>query len=182
MKTLLLAASLIALAGPAAAATCPADGDASPLALHKSWILEGWERREGDPAFVFAEKMKRYYDLTATRGVFYDNFAPGKTQLFDNAAVYGANWQDLQNNARSVRHALTEGHDQIVSDKVASTTIGFVGTLTRLDGGVLAFNSRSQLGWACTGDGWKIRQELNYAWPVKPEEIAPYYQRIGNAK
>lgn len=182
MKTLLLAASLIALAGPAAAATCPADGDASPLALHKSWILEGWERREGDPAFVFAEKMKRYYDLTAPRGVFYDNFAPGPSQLFDNSAVYGANWQDLQNKARSVRHALTEGHDQIVSDKVASTTIGFVGTLTRLDGGVLAFNGRSQLGWACTDDGWKIRQELNYAWPVKPEEIAPYYQRTGNAK
>lgn len=182
MKTLLFAVSVLALAGPAAAQTCARDGDAAPLALHKSWILEGWERKAGDPAFVFAQKMQRYYDLTAPRGVFFDNFAPGKTQLFDDAAVYGANWQDLQNNARSVRHALTQGHDQIVGDKVASTTIGFVGELTRLSGEVLAFDGRSQLGWVCSDGAWKIRQELNYAWIVKPEAIAHYYQRKADGK
>lgn len=182
MKTLLLSAVLLALAGPAMAQTCVRDGDSAPLALHKSWILEGWERKQGDAAFVFARKMARYYDLGAPAGVFYDNFAPGPTQLFDNAATYGANWEALQNGARSVLHALTGGHDQIVGDGVASTTIGFVGTLTRTSGEVLAFDGRSQLGWACTGNGWKIRQELNYAWPVKPEAIAPYYQRKGDAK
>ena len=177
MKSLPIAATLLALAGPAMAQTCASDGDAAPLALHKSWILAGWERQEGDPPFVFARKMGRYYDLGAPAGVFYDNFAPGPTQLFDNAATYGANWEPLQNGARSVLHALTGGHDQIVSDGVASTTIGFVGTLTRNSGEVLAFDGRSQLGWLCTADGWKIRQELNYAWPVKPEAIAHYYQQ-----
>lgn len=176
MKSLLISAALLALIQPAAAQSCASDGDAAPLALHKSWILQGWERKEGDPAFVFAEKMRRYYDLAAPAGVFYDNFAPGPTQLFDNAATYGANWEALQNGARSVLHALTGGHDQILGDTVASTTIGFVGTLTRNSGEVLAFDGRSQIGWACTADGWKIRQELNYAWPVKPEAIAHYYQ------
>lgn len=177
MRTLILTAALLTLIQPAMAQTCLREGDSAPLALHKSWIIEGWERKEGDGAFVFAKKMRRYYDLGAPAGVFYDNFAPGPTQLFDNAATYGANWEALQNGARSVLHALTEGHDQIVGDDIASTTIGFVGTLTRENGDVLAFDGRSQVGWLCTDEGWKIRQELNYAWPVKPEAIAPYYQK-----
>lgn len=156
----------------AADTTCATSGAESPLELHRDWIMEGWERREGDPAFVFATKMQRYYDLKQTKGVFYDNFAPGKTQLFADSARYGANWEDLQNAARSVRHGLTSGHDQLVDGKVASTTLGFVGRLERLNGEVLAFDGRSQLGWTCTDGAWKIRQELNYAWIVEPETIA----------
>lgn len=182
MKALLLTASLLALAGPVAAQTCPHNGNDAPLALHKAWIMEGWERNKGDQPFVFARKLSRYYDLNAPQGVFYDNFAPGPTQLFDNAAVYGANWEDLQNGARSVLHALTGGHDQIVGDRVASTTIGFVGKITRLNGEVVAFDGRSQLGWVCTEGAWKIRQELNYAWVVKPEAIAHYYQQKEETK
>ncbi|TIT81367.1 MAG: hypothetical protein E5W56_08790, partial [Mesorhizobium sp.] len=90
---LLLTTCLLALAEPVAAQPCPQGGDDAPLALHKSWIMDGWERRQGDPTFVFAKKMNRYYDVNAPRGVFYDNFAPGASQLFDNAAVYGANWE-----------------------------------------------------------------------------------------
>lgn len=175
MKTLLFAASLLALSVSALAQPCPQDGNNSPLALHKSWILQGWERHEGDPTFVFAQKMKRYYDLESTAGVFYDNFAPGKTQLFDNAAIYGANWEALQNSARSVEHALTSGHDQIVGDSVASTTLGFVGKINRADGQIVAFDGRSQLGWVCKQGAWKIHHEMNYAWLVKPEDIAQFY-------
>ena len=175
MKPLVLAASLLALSAPVLAQRCPQDGNDAPLALHKSWILQGWERNEGDPPFVFAQKMQRYYDLESPTGVFYDNFAPGKTQLFGNAAAYGANWEALQNGARSVQHALTSGHDQIVDGSVASTTLGFVGKINRVDGQAVAFDGRSQLGWICKQGAWKIRHELNYAWLVKPEEIAHYY-------
>jgi len=175
MKTIILSAALLLTATTVAAQTCPQQGENAPLALHQAWIMQGWERTEGDSKFIFARKMRRYYDVDAPRGVFYDNFAPGATQLFDNAAVYGANWEALQNGARSVHHALTGGHDQIVGGNVASTTIGFVGQLNRVDGQVLAFDGRSQLGWVCTKGAWKIRQELNYAWVVKPEEIAHYY-------
>lgn len=156
----------------AAGAACATTGVESPLALHRDWIMDGWERREGDPAFVFAKKMQRYYDLQNTQGVFFDNFAPGKTQLFGDSSRYGANWEDLQNAARSVHHGLSTGHDQLADGNVASTTLGFVGRLERLNGEVLAFDGRSQLGWICKDGAWKIRQELNYAWVVEPETIA----------
>jgi hypothetical protein len=172
MKIIPLTAACLMAATSLAAQTCPKDGADAPGALHADWIMEGWERREGDPAFVFAEKMSRYYDLENTEGVFFDNFAPGDTQLFDDAAAYGANWEDLQNGARSLLHGLTEANDVIVGDTVASTTLGFVGQINRLDGEVIAFDGRSQLGWVCTADGWKIRHELNYAWVVEPEAIA----------
>lgn len=156
---------------------CPQGGPDSPLALHTDWIMEGWERREGDSDFVFANKMARYYDLEDPAGVFYDNFAPGETQLFGSGAQYGANWEDLQNAARSIRHGLTDGHDEIVGERIASTTLGFVGLIDRLDGQVIAFDGRSQLGWECDGGDWKIRHELNYAWVVEPDEIAPFFDR-----
>lgn len=174
--TLAAALALGICAGPVAAqdSSCPREGADAPLALHADWIMKGWERHEGDGRFVFADKLNRYYDLENTKGVFYDNFAPGSTQLFDNSARYGANWEALQNAARSVRHGLTGGHDAIVGDTVASTTLGFVGRIDRLDGKVIAFDGRSQLGWQCTDGKWKIRQELNYAWVVEPETIQSF--------
>jgi hypothetical protein len=147
MRKVLLPAVILLMATPVAAQTCPQQGKNAPMALHEAWMMEGWERNEGDPEFVFAEKMNRYYDLGSPTGVFYDNFAPGETQLFDNAAVYGANWEDLQNGARSILHALTGGNDQIVGDSIALTTLGFVGRIERLDREVIAFGGRSQLGW-----------------------------------
>lgn len=182
MRKILLPAAILLVATPVAAQSCSHEGENAPMALHEAWMMEGWERTEGDPKFVFAEEMNRYYDLENPTGVFYDNFAPGEAQLFHNAAVYGANWEDLQNGARSILHALTGGNDEIVGDSVASTTLGFVGLIDRLNGEVVAFDGRSQLGWVCTPDGWKIQQELNYAWMVEPEEIAHYYQQSGGAQ
>lgn len=150
---------------------CPQEGPASPLALHEEWIMKGWERREGDPTFSFVEKMGKYYDLDDPGGVYWDNFAPGDTQLFSDASVYGPNWEDLQNAARSVLHGMTDGHHVVVGEKVASLAVGFVGRLERLDGTVIAFDARSQLGWACVNGICKIKQELNYAWVVEPDEI-----------
>ena len=172
MKTLLMTAALMMSATGLAAQTCPATGPEGPGSLHADWIMEGWERREGDPDFVFATKMARYYDLTDTDGVFYDNFAPGESQLFRDASVYGANWEGLQNAAKSVLHGLTGANEELIGTDVASTTLGFVGQIDRLDGQVIAFEGRSQLGWACVDGTWKIKHELNYAWIVEPETIA----------
>ena len=148
-----------------------------PLRFTPIGLWKAGSAGRGDPEFVFAKKMARYYDLENPAGVFYDNFAPGETQLFSDSATYGANWEDLQNAARSVRHALTGGHDEMVGDTVASTTLGFVGQINRLDGQVIAFDGRSQLGWTCDGGEWKIHHELNYAQTVQPEEIAPLFEQ-----
>lgn len=149
--------------------------DTSPLALHREWMMKGWERRDGDAPFVFEHRMKRFYNLSDPGGIFWDNFAPGETQLFDNALTYGRNWENLQNEARSLLHALTGGEAEIVGDGVASTTLGFTGILTKLDGEVLAFEGRSQLGWRLYDGSWRIAQELNYAWVVDESQISHFY-------
>ena len=149
----------------------------SPAALHAEWILQGWELREGDPTFVFTEEMDRFYDLENPAGVFYDNFAPNDAPTFDNALNYGANWEAPVNNSRTILHALTDHNEQLVDDTVASTTLGFVGDITRLTGERITFDARSQLGWECTGGDWVIRHELNYASVVEPEVVAPFFDQ-----
>ncbi|MBJ7537274.1 hypothetical protein [Marinomonas transparens] len=162
----------------AAENTCEQTGVNSPLVLHKDWIMMGWEKKKNAPEFIFANKMARYYNLKEPEGIYWDNFAPGEKQLFDNAVIYGANWEGLQAKAESVTHALTEGHSELIGDKVASTTIGFVGTITQKTGAIIPFNGRSQLGWQCDEGEWKIHQELNYAWVVKVQDIAHYYEAM----
>jgi hypothetical protein len=152
------------------------DRSAALLALHEEWIMEGWERRDGDPDFVFRDKMAKYYDLANPAGIFWDNFAPGETQLFTDAAVYGGNWEGLQNAARSILHGMRDG-GAVVGEGVASSTVGFVGRIERLTGEIVAFDARSQLGWECVDGIWKIKQELNYAWIVEPEAINPILGR-----
>jgi hypothetical protein len=156
---------------------CSQMGPNAPLELHKDWILEGWERREGDPPFVFAKKMDRYYDLVNTKGVFYDNFSPNGAPIFNSSVEYGSNWESTVNSSRTILHALTGHNEQLVGDKVASTTLGFVGDITRLTGERIPFDARSQLGWECAEGEWVIRHELNYAWVVKPEAIAPFFNQ-----
>jgi hypothetical protein len=65
---------------------------------------------------------------------------------------------------------MTDGHSAVVGDKVASSAVGFVGRLERLDGQIVAFDARSQLGWEYVG-GKKIMHELNYAREVEPHAI-----------
>jgi len=166
-----VALTLGALATPAMAQSCPQEGANAPLALHEEWIMQGWERRDGDPAFVFTQKMGKYYDLEDPTGLFWDNFAPGETKLFTDAMVYGPNWEGLQNASRSILHGMKEGHAVLLGDDVASTAVGFVGRIDRLSGEILAFDARSQLGWKCVDGVWKIKQELNYAWLVEPHTI-----------
>ena len=66
----------------ALAAICDQTGPNSPLETHKHWIMEGWEKRVGDPEFEFVKKMARYYDLEDPAGGFFDNFAPGQVFQF----------------------------------------------------------------------------------------------------
>ncbi|WP_234822912.1 hypothetical protein [Ensifer adhaerens] len=154
---------------------CPASGADGPAELHRSWILEGWERAPGDPAFKFADKLGRYYDL-AGEGVFYDDLAPN-FRTVRRAADYGAMWEGPFNNMRAAIHAVSDGPDAIVGERVASTTLEFVARLETKDGAVTAIIDRSQLGWECDGRRWVIRHEHNSARAVSESEIAPFLSR-----
>lgn len=154
---------------------CPASGADGPAELHRSWILEGWERAPGDPAFKFADKLGRYYDLDG-EGVFYDDLAPN-FRTVRRAADYGAMWEGPFNNMRAAIHAVSDGPDAIVGERVASTTLEFVARLETKDGAVTAIIDRSQLGWECDGLRWVIRHEHNSARAVSESEIAPFLSR-----
>ncbi|HEY8575212.1 MAG TPA: hypothetical protein VIL88_02610 [Devosia sp.] len=155
----------------AQATLCPQEGANAPLALHEEWIMEGWERHEGDPEFIFNEEMAKFYDLENTEGVYWDNFAPGDKQLFSDALEYGQNWEGHINASRSILHGMTDVNEAVVGKDTASSAIGFVGRIEPIEGDVVAFDTRSQLGWSCVDGVWKIKQELNYAWIVEPESI-----------
>lgn len=175
-KYLLATIAFTTLAAPVLAqgeAACPQYGPNAPLALHEEWIMQGWERHEGDPAFVFSKEMTKFYDLENPQGIFWDNFAPGDTQLFTDASVYGANWEGHVNASRSIRHGMTNATNAVVGRDTASSAIGFVGRIESLEGKVVGFDARSQLGWSCVEGVWKIKHELNYAWIVEPETIEP---------
>ena len=158
---------------------CATTGTEAPLERHKAWVLQGWERHVGDAPFDFAKKMNRFYDLVDTRGVFYDNLSPNGAPIFDSSIKYGRNWEASVNGSRTILHALTGHNGQLVGDGIASTTLGFVGDITRLSGARIFFDARSQLGWTCTGGEWVIRHELNYAWNVPQKAVAPYLARSG---
>lgn len=164
-----------AFAQEPAQATCATDGPNGPADLHRSWILEGWERAPGDPAFVFADKLGRYYDLDG-QGVFYDDLAPN-FQTARRAIDYGAMWEGPFNNMRSAVHSISDGPDVIVGERIASSTLEFVARLEANDGTVTAIIDRSQLGWECTGERWVIRHEHNSARTVTKAEIAPFLAR-----
>lgn len=174
---IVIAATLGSLTPVLAQATCPIEGDNAPAALHESWILEGWEKRKGDPTFVFAEKLGRYYELDAP-GVYYDDLAPGqRTQKTPSA--YGAMWEGPFNSMMSARHGISDGVQALVGDRVASTTLEFVARLEAADGSITAIFDRSQLGWECTdADRWVIRHEHNSSRSATAEEIERYLPEL----
>lgn len=152
---------------------CPSEGPDSPAELHRTWILEGWDRTEGDPEFVFAEKLAKYYELDAS-GVYYDDLAPGQKTVYTPAA-YGGMWEGPFNSMRSAKHGISDEVDAIVGDRVASTTLEFVARLEGRDGNISAIFDRSQLGWECLDEGrWVIRHEHNSSREATVEEIAGF--------
>ena len=174
MKITCLIAATLALSLPAQARqSCPSDGPDAPASMHQSWILEGWEKHASDPAFVFSEKLGRYYDLGGS-GVYYDDLAPDQATMRSDSA-YGAMWEGPFNEMRSALHGISDPVDAIIGSRVASTTLEFVALLEAADGTFTAIFDRSQLGWECHAEGrWVIRHEHNSSREATAEEIAEF--------
>src|SRR5512138_3328204 len=86
---------------------CPVEGSGSVADLHSAWILEGWERREGDPPFVFAEKLARFYDFDGNGIVIHDSWDPQK-RVARSAREYGSFFEATFDSFKSARHAVTD--------------------------------------------------------------------------
>lgn len=142
------------------AASCPAEGPQSPASLHREWILEGWERREGDPPFVFRQKLSRFYDFDGKGVVIHDSFDPQK-RVARSATEYGSFFEVAFNGFRSARHAVTDGPSVIVGRDLATSALEFVARLETPEGKVSTMRAQSQTVWRCTTTGWRIVREQN---------------------
>ncbi len=72
--------------GPA----CPTAGQGSPDALSREWILVGWDRKANDGAFVFRDKLDRYYDWSTADAMIYDDADPQRRVVRRPAAMAAA--------------------------------------------------------------------------------------------
>ncbi len=142
------------------AGACPASGDASVTALHREWILVGWERAPSDGRFRFREKLGRYYDWSGADVILYDDFDP-RRRVVRSPAAYGAVWEPGFNAMRSARHRVLDGPHVLQSDGLAASTLVFGARLETNDGKVTFIRTFTSLVWRCTAEGWRIVREHN---------------------
>jgi ketosteroid isomerase-like protein len=139
---------------------CAARGDASVAALHRHWILVGWERGPNDGLFDFREKLGRYYDWSGADVILYDDFDP-RRRVVRSPAAYGAVWEPGFNAMRSARHRVLDGPHVLQSDGLAASTLVFGARLETNDGKVTFIRTFTSLVWRCTAEGWRIVREHN---------------------
>lgn len=168
--TVLIQMLLISASTMTVAAACPGASAANaPGELHSQWILQGWERHEGDGCFVFAEKLGRCYSARNDLHL-YDSFDP-KHRIARTAAEYGSFWEGPFNGFKSARHAVTDGPDVLIGEGLATTTLEFVARLENLDGKVTGARARSSLVWRCEEGAWRIVREQNAVREVPQAEV-----------
>jgi len=153
---------------------CPASGKDSVAALHRDWLMIGWERDAGDPAFNFKQDLGKYYDFNRKDLNLFDDFDPA-LKVRHTAEDYGTIWHGLVPNFKSVHHKITEGPNVIAAGPSYSHSVmEFAFEVTGNDGKVSHLVSRTSILWRCGPDGWKIFKEHNSARPVNEAAYRAY--------
>ena len=160
-----------------AAATCPAAGEQGAGALHRRWILEGWERAPGDGRFSFREKLGHFYDWESPDVVLYDDFDP-QNRVARSAAAYGAIWEPIFNTVRSARHVVSDEPAILAgSGDLTASTMEFAALIEAGDGTVTPIRTRSDLVWRCRDERWRIVREHNSTRVVPRAEVSVLFPR-----
>ena len=154
-------------AAPALAPTAPA---VEVAALHREWILVGWERKPGDGPLDFRRKLGKYYDFTDPDVLLYDDFDP-QHRVVRSAAAYGAIWEPAFSALRSARHRVSIEPAVLVDDALATSTLQFEARLESEAGKVTGIRTLSSLVWHATEAGWKIVREHNSTVVVPVGEV-----------
>jgi hypothetical protein len=146
--------------------SCATIGNDSVSALHRDWLMIGWERDAGDPEFDFRKDLGRNYDFTRNDLSLFDDFDP-KLQVRTTADDYGSIWYQFVPTFKSVHHKITEHPQPIaVGHGYSHSVLEFVFEVTPKKGDVMYLISRSSILWRCGPDGWKIYKEHNSAKPI----------------
>lgn len=139
-------------------------------ALHREWILVGWEKKEGDEPLNFQRKLGKYYDRNSTDVILYDDFDP-KRRTARSAAEYGSFWEPPFTALRSAQHWVVEGPHVVVSGHLAVSNLVFGAKLTGGDGKVTGIKTVTSLVWRNKGNGWKIFREHNSSTVLTTAEL-----------
>jgi ketosteroid isomerase-like protein len=158
-----------AATGSVALPACSKSG-AGVAALHRDWLLLGWEKKEGDAPFDFRAKFGNYYDFTSGDVVLYDDFDP-KRRVARSAAAYGEVWTQPFSQLRSARHGVIDGPEAIVGTELATSTLEFAAALEAADRSITGIRTRSTLVWRCSAMGWRIVREHNSSKLVPEQEV-----------
>ncbi|MET0405284.1 MAG: nuclear transport factor 2 family protein [Cystobacter sp.] len=152
---------------------CPLTGDQAISGRHRAWILEGWERREADPPFVFSRQLGRFYSESDTGVRLYDDFDP-EHRVAHGASQYAAIFEPVFREARSARHAVVDGPWARQSGALGTSVLEFVVRLEGKEGALVAARTRSSLVWRCEKGRWNIVEEHNSSTfiPVAEAEAA----------
>lgn len=149
--------------------TCPASGQGSVAELHRDWLMIGWERDAGDPAFNFKQDLGKYYDFARKDLNLFDDFDPA-LKVRNTAEDYGTIWHALVPNFKSVHHKITEGPNVVpVGPSYSHSVMEFAFEVTANNGSVSHLISRTSILWRCSPEGWKIYKEHNSARPIAAE-------------
>lgn len=166
-----LSASGLAFAA-ASSNHCPGGGKDGVAALHRDWLMDGWERNAGDPDFNFQKDLGKYYDFTRTDLSLFDDFDP-QLKVRRSAADYGQVWYGLVPNFKSVHHKITEPPSVTdVGPRYRHSVMEFVFEVTPKQGEKTYLISRSSILWRCTHGAWKIYKEHNSARPTQAQAYA----------
>nr|WP_315219234.1 hypothetical protein [uncultured Duganella sp.] len=153
---------------------CPTTGTNSVAELHREWLMVGWERDAGDPAFNFKQDLGKYYDFARTDLNLFDDFDPA-LKVRATAQDYGTIWHALVPNFKSVHHKITEGPNVVAAGPSYSHSVmEFAFEVTPNKGDVAHLVSRTSILWRCGPDGWKIFKEHNSARPLGADAYRAY--------
>ena len=160
-----------------AATVCSAAGEQGAGALHRRWILEGWEHASGDGRFSFREKLGYFYDWDSPDVVLYDDFDP-RHRVARSAAAYGAIWEPIFNAVRSARHVVSDTPAVITgSGDLTASTMEFAALIEARNGAVTPIKTRSDLVWRCRDGRWRIVREHNSTRIVPRTEVTALLAR-----
>lgn len=149
---------------------CAASGPGSPGALHREWIMVGWEKRRGDPPFDFRQRLGHLYHWTSSDVRLYDDFDP-QHRVARSAGEWASIWTAPFTALRSARHDITDGPDVVDGEALSASTLEFVARLETAQGEIVGIRARSSLVWQCTSTGWRIVREHTSTRRVSCQDI-----------
>ncbi len=148
-------------------------------ALHREWILVGWERKVGDGPLDFRQKLGKYYNWSSSDVLLYDDFDPQR-RVVRSPAAYGAIWEPPFSALRSAEHRVVSGPSVLVSGDLATSTLEFAARLTDKEGKETGIRTFSSLVWRSTAEGWKIVREHNSSTVLSPTQLAALMNPASN--